>query len=262
MKLKIPVAELKTMPKPAHIAIIMDGNGRWATSRGYPRTYGHLKGVGVVEKMTEFCAEIGVSALTLYSFSTENWKRPETEVGYLMSIFYKYMKTKLSKFMKNNIRFSVMGRRDDLAPNVREMIEITERETSRNTGMMLNLAVSYSGRAEILDAVKHIVADAKNGSLPQLSKSGTIDPKSLDFINGDFFKSYLYAPDLPEPELLIRTSNEFRISNFLLWQIAYSEIYITPKFWPEFTANDLIDAITDFNSRERRFGGLHAAPKK
>ena len=262
MKLKIPVAELKTMPKPAHIAVIMDGNGRWATSRGYPRTYGHLKGVGVVEKITEFCAEIGVSALTLYSFSTENWKRPETEVTYLMSIFYKFMKTKLSKFMKNNIRFSVMGRRDDLADNVREMIEATERETSKNTGMLLTLAVSYSGRAEILDAVKNIVADAKNGKIPRLSESGAAEAKNLDFINEDFFKNYLYAPDLPEPELLIRTSNEFRVSNFLLWQIAYSEIYITPKFWPEFTQNDLIDAITDFNSRERRFGGLRAAPKK
>jgi len=262
MGYKVPVEELKKMLKPAHVAIIMDGNGRWAKQRGYPRTYGHLKGVGVVERITEFCAEIGISYLTLYSFSTENWKRPATEVSYLMSIFYKFMKSKLKKFMKNNIRFNVMGRVSELPENVREMMAFTKKETSRNTGMVLNLAVNYSGRAEIADAMKKLLMDYQksglalhNGGAPAQAR----EMSDLDFIDNDFLKKYLYEPGIPDPELMIRTSNEFRISNFMLWQLAYSEIFITEKFWPEFTADDMIDAILSYNKRERRFGGVEAA---
>ncbi|MEZ7891813.1 MAG: polyprenyl diphosphate synthase [Candidatus Wallbacteria bacterium] len=268
MKYKIPVEELKSMPKPEHIAIIMDGNGRYAQAKGFPRTYGHLKGVGVVEKMTEFCAEIGIKILTLYSFSTENWKRPETEVSYLMSLFYSYMKKKLSKFMKNNVKFNVIGQIEGLPKNVQEMIAHTKAETASNTGMILNLAVNYSGRTEILDAMKKIMADFSGGKLPftpsELAKNDESAIKKLNALDGSFFQNYLYAPAFKDPDLLIRTSNEFRVSNFLLWEIAYSEIFITDKFWPEFTQNDLIDAILNYNSRERRFGGLsqNTAAKK
>lgn len=266
MNYRIPIDELKAMPKPAHIAIIMDGNGRWAKRQGYPRTYGHLKGVGVVERITEFCAEIGVCYLTLYSFSTENWKRPPAEVSYLMSIFYKFMKSKLRKFMNNNIRFNVMGRVAELPENVREMIAFTKKETARNTGMVLNLAVNYSGRAEIADAVKKLLIDYQKNGLAHHNGGApakALEMSDLGFIDNDFLKKYLYEPGIPDPELMIRTSNEFRISNFLLWQLAYSEIFITEKFWPEITPDDLIDAILSFNKRERRFGGVEAAaPRK
>lgn len=243
--------ELKAMPKPSHIAIIMDGNGRWAVRQGQPRTYGHMKGVAVVEKITEFCAKIGVGALTLYSFSTENWKRPAEEVNFLMSIFNEYMKAKLQKFLDNDIRFNVIGRVDELPPDVRETIARTKKATSGCGGMLLNLAVNYSGRAEIIDAVRKIAAEHAAGARNAECGAGYIDE--------NYIRNYLYMPEMPDPELLIRTSNEFRVSNFLLWQIAYSEIHITEKLWPDFDESDLFAAIRDYNSRERRFGGVTPA---
>ncbi len=248
------IEELKSLPKPFHIAIIMDGNGRWAVRRGQPRTYGHMKGVSVVEKIAEFCAKIGVGALTLYSFSTENWKRPQQEVNFLMSIFNEYMKSKLSKFIDNDIRFNVIGRLSELPQEVRETIIKTKEATALCGGMILNLAVNYSGRAEIIDAVRRIAA-------LHLSEAPAGDKTAggMDYIDEDYIRNYLYSPALPDPELLIRTSNEFRVSNFLLWQIAYSEIYITAKLWPDFDESDLIAAIIDYNSRERRFGGIGPA---
>ncbi|OQA77741.1 MAG: Isoprenyl transferase [bacterium ADurb.Bin243] len=248
----LSIEELKTMPKPSHIAVIMDGNGRWAVNRGQPRTYGHMKGVSVVEKITEFCAKIGVGALTLYSFSTENWKRPAEEVNFLMSIFNEYMKTKLSKFLENDIRFKVMGRVKELPENVQETISRTEQATAGCGGMLLNLAVNYSGRAEIIDAVKRIVSE-------HAVKEGSPEAENYNYIDEKYIRNYLYSPSLGDPELLIRTSNEFRISNFLLWQIAYSEIYITEKLWPDFEEADLVQAIINYNSRERRFGGIKPA---
>lgn len=241
------IGELKATPKPSHIAIIMDGNGRWAVRQGQPRTYGHMKGVAVVEKITEFCAKIGIKALTLYSFSTENWKRPAEEVNFLMAIFNEYMRSKLQKFLDNDIRFNVMGRVAELPEQVRATIEKTKAATAGCGGMLLNLAVNYSGRAEIADAAAKIASEAAAAG------------RAPENIDESYIRNYLYMPGLGDPELLIRTSNEFRISNFLLWQIAYSEIHITPKLWPEFDEADLAAAIRDYNSRERRFGGLGPA---
>lgn len=248
------IEELKSMPKPSHIAVIMDGNGRWAVRQGQPRTYGHMKGVAVVEKITEFCAKIGVGALTLYSFSTENWKRPAQEVNFLMSIFNEYMKSKLSKFIDNDIRFNVIGRLGELPSEVRETIVKTKESTALCGGMKLNLAVNYSGRAEIIDAVKRIAALHASDAAAENKNAG-----DMNYIDENYIRNYLYDPSLPDPELLIRTSNEFRVSNFLLWQIAYSEIYITGKLWPDFDESDLTAAIIDYNSRERRFGGVGPA---
>lgn len=239
------IEELKAMPKPSHIAVIMDGNGRWAVRQGQPRTYGHMKGVATVEKITEFCARIGLGALTLYSFSTENWKRPAEEVNFLMSIFNEYMKAKLQKFLDNDIRFNVIGRVNELPAEVRETIARTKEATAGCGGMFLNLAVNYSGRAEIIDAVRKIAAEHAAGN--------------TGYIDENYIRNYLYMPAMPDPELLIRTSNEFRVSNFLLWQIAYSEIHITEKLWPDFDERDLVAAILDYNSRERRFGGVTPA---
>jgi len=265
MEYKISIEELKKMPKPSHIAIIMDGNGRWAKKQGQQRTFGHMKGVAVVEKITEFCAAIGVNILTLYSFSTENWKRPAEEVNFLMSIFCEYMKNKLHKFLSNGIKFNVMGRLDGLSTSVIETIKETENATKHCGGMILNLAVNYSGRAEIVDALKKAVADYElnkkkslsDASCPPANEAGLIS--KLAYIDENYIKKLLYEPEFSDPDLLIRTSNEFRVSNFLLWQIAYTEFFITPKFWPDFDENDVIDAICDYNSRERRFGGLNAA---
>ncbi len=248
------IEELKSMPKPSHIAVIMDGNGRWAVRQGQSRTYGHMKGVAVVEKITEFCAKIGVGALTLYSFSTENWKRPAQEVNFLMSIFNEYMKSKLSKFIDNDIRFNVIGRLGELPSEVRETIAKTKEATALCGGMKLNLAVNYSGRAEIIDAVKRIAALHASDAAVENKNAG-----GMDYIDEKYIRNYLYDPSMPDPELLIRTSNEVRISNFLLWQIAYSEIYITGKLWPDFDESDLTAAIVDYNSRERRFGGIGPA---
>jgi undecaprenyl diphosphate synthase len=240
------IKELLKKPVPSHIGIIMDGNGRWAKKKGRPRTFGHQKGAEVIDNIVDFSSKIGVEVLTLYSFSSENWKRPPAEVKFLMTLLSTYLKIKLKKFVRNNIRVRAVGRLDELPKTVRELLDYTLNVTSGNSGMILNLALNYSGRNEILDAVKKIVQKDRTQKINE------------DEITEEMFSKFLYEPEIPDPELIIRTSNEFRISNFLLWQIAYSEFYYTQKLWPEFTVEEFVKAIEDYFSRNRRFGGIES----
>ena len=229
---------------PAHIAIIMDGNGRWARRRGLPRAAGHKAGVEPVRITVETCTRLGIQALTLYAFSVENWKRPRAEVDTLWRLLRLYLRRELPEIIRNDIRFTCMGRLDGLPPQVRQELEAAVEETSGNGGMRLNVALNYSGRAELVDAVNAIVEDARLGRLP----SGRIDEEII--------ASRLYTAGLPDPDLLIRTSGEMRVSNFLLWQIAYAELYVIDTLWPDFRRADLFHAILDYQKRDRRFGGL------
>lgn len=225
---------------PNHIAIIMDGNGRWAEKRGLPRTFGHKEGADALRKIITYAGKIGVKYLTVYAFSTENWKRSKDEIDALMFLFKTYLKNEEKNIMKNNVRFLVSGRKNGVSSSLLEAIKKLEDKSRDNTGLILNIAFNYGGRAEIIDAVNSIL------------KSGA------DNINEEDFSKYLYN-DIPDPELLIRTSGEFRISNFLLWQIAYSEIYITKALWPDFDEKELDKAIQSYNERDRRFGGIKNA---
>lgn len=222
---------------PNHIAIIMDGNGRWAKSKGMPRTYGHKAGATTLRKILTECSKLGVKYLTVYAFSTENWKRSKDEVDALMFLFKTYLKGERKNLMKNNIKFLVSGREDGVSKDLLLEIKKLEEETKNNTGTTLNIAFNYGGRAEIVDAINKMI---KNGEKEVTEES---------------LKKYLYN-DIPDPELVIRTSGEFRISNFLLWQIAYSEIYITDIHWPDFDEKELLKAIENYNKRDRRFGGV------
>lgn len=227
---------------PKHIAIIMDGNGRWAKQRGYSRVYGHKQGVKSVRDIVEACGQLGVKYLTLYTFSTENWKRPKSEVTVLMKLLIKALRDETDKLHENNVRLIASGNLKTLPDLVRkELLEAIER-TKNNKFMTLNLAISYSGRWDILTAVKNILCDYENSKI------------SLNDINENIFRKYLSTKDIPDPDLLIRTGGEFRISNFLLWQIAYTEIYIDNTFWPDFRREHLYKAIREFQNRERRFG--------
>jgi undecaprenyl diphosphate synthase len=231
---------------PAHIAIIMDGNGRWARRRNMPRAAGHRAGVEPVRIAVETCSRLGLQALTLYAFSTENWKRPRAEVDMLWRLLRLYLHRELPEIMRNGIQFTCMGRLDGLPDHVRQEIEIAIDATARNRGMRLNVAINYSGRAELVDAVNAIVDDARlEGRLRDLR----IDEADI--------ASHLYTAGLPDPDLLIRTSGEMRVSNFLLWQIAYAELYVTDTLWPDFRRADLLHAILDYQKRDRRFGGLN-----
>ena len=227
---------------PEHIAIIMDGNGRWAAQHGKPRVMGHENGVESVRAVVEGAGEIGVKHLTLYAFSTENWDRPKEEVEALMGLLVHAIEAETESLMKNNVSLSVIGDINAMPEKVREKLNGCVNFLKGNTGLNLILALSYSGQWDILNAVKSLVNDAVNK---------TIEPET---INNKLFKSYLSTSIVPDPELLIRTSGEFRISNFLLWQIAYSELYFTEKLWPDFRKEDLFEAIFDFQNRERRFG--------
>jgi undecaprenyl diphosphate synthase len=220
----------------------MDGNGRWAAQRGLPRIAGHRAGVDTVRSVVEECARLQIPYLTLFAFSTENWRRPKEEVGALMVLLDQYLKRELSTLMKNNVRLNTIGRPDDLPENVQRTLEDVTGRSSANTGLTLTLALSYSGRDDIIQALRRIAEDVSDG---------TLEPGSMD---ADTFSSYLSTSDIPDPDLLIRTSGEMRISNFLLWQIAYSEFYVTEKLWPDFTDADLWEAIKVFQERERRFG--------
>ena len=224
------------MVLPRHIAIIMDGNGRWAKKRGLSRIIGHRSGAKVADAVTEACAKKGIEALTLYTFSTENWKRPKEEVEALMVLIERTLRENFDKIKRNNIRFNVIGRLDELSPSLRELIQQMMRESASNTGMTLTLALNYGGRQEILDAVK---------------KACTKDIVSWQ---EEDFEKLLYTTDLPDPDLVIRTSGEMRLSNFLLWQSAYSEIYVTDTLWPDFNAGELEKALKEYEKRERRFG--------
>jgi len=227
---------------PQHIAIIMDGNGRWAKKRGLPRAAGHKKGVDTVKEITENCAEIGVKYLTLYTFSTENWNRPKDEVSTLMRLLLRSLKERVSELNENNIRLSTIGNISALPSAVQNELKEAIEKTKNNNKMTLNLALSYSGRWELIEAIK---------SIGKLVSQKKID---VEDINENSLKNYLTTKDIPDPDLLIRTSGEFRVSNFLLWQIAYTEFFISDVFWPDFNKHHLIDAIKSYQNRERRFG--------
>lgn len=227
---------------PQHIAVIMDGNGRWAQSTGKNRIFGHKNGVNAVRKTTEACAKLGIPYLTLYAFSTENWNRPRLEVIALMELLVSAIKNETKTLQKNNIRLNAIGDLSTLPSNARRQLEQAIEETKNNTRMTLTLALSYSSRWEITEAIKNMLSDYKNNEF------------QLEDVNDKLISGYMKTAEMPDPDLLIRTSGEYRISNFLLWQLAYSELYFSQKFWPEFTEEDLYSAVLDYQSRERRFG--------
>lgn len=231
---------------PSHVAIIMDGNGRWAKQQNKPRLYGHKIGVESVQAIVELAAELGIKVLTLYAFSTENWKRPADEVGGLMGLLKNYLQKELNRMLKNNIRLTCIGDIEKLPKDVHSVLKKTIRDTAKNDKLTLNLALSYGGRAEMIRAVQNIAAEVKSGAI----KAGDIDEKVID--------SHLYTAGLPEPDLLIRTGGESRLSNFLLWQASYAEIYFTDAMWPEFREDAFTDAIAEYQGRERRFGKTSA----
>ncbi len=234
------------MPVPQHIAIIMDGNGRWARKRGLPRIIGHHEGVESVRAVVNAASQAGIKYLTLYTFSTENWLRPKKEVDTLMSMLKKLLKQETPKLHKNKVRIIVTGRTSDLQPAIQNEIKQSMEKTKDNVGLTLCLAISYGGRGEIIDAVKKII---------DCDRKTKIDVEKID---ERWFRDFLYHPDIPDPEILIRTGCEkrIRLSNFLLWQSAYTELYFTPTLWPDFRKEELIKAVEDFKNRERRFGGL------
>ncbi len=227
---------------PRHVAIIMDGNGRWAEARGLERNAGHREGVEAVKATVRAANELGIPRLTLYSFSSENWNRPKTEVQELMRLLDQYLESEVDEVMRNGIRIQAVGRLDRLPPVVRKRLEEVIERSKDNREMTLVFALSYGGRQEIVDAVRGILKDAEQGKLD----AEAIDEKS--------FAAYLYAPDAPDPDLLIRTGSELRISNFLLWQIAYTEIHAAPVMWPDFRKEHLVEALLDYQDRERRYG--------
>lgn len=242
--------DLRELAVPAHVAMILDGNGRWAKKRGLPRQMGHKKGCETLEQIIGDAAEIGIQYLTVYAFSTENWRRPEEEVGALMQLFRYYAKRLLKRAKENNIRVKMIGERHRFSPDLVEAINMLERETKENTGMTFIFAVNYGSRDEITRAVRRMVSDCQ---------SGTLTPSS---ITEDCVASYLDTAGIPDPDLLIRTSGELRLSNFLLWQLAYAEFYVTDCLWPDFNREELVNAIRHYNKRERRFGGVTAVPNK
>lgn len=229
---------------PQHIAIIMDGNGRWARQRLLPRSAGHRVGIKRVKEIVRDAFDLGVKILTLFAFSTENWQRPRKETDMLMRAFADFLDKELDNLNKNNIRFRKIGRDEPLSQELIDKIRQTERLTAQNSGLTVVLAVNYGGRLEIVDAAAELVRAVKTGVY------------KLNQLNEELFSRFLYAPDLPYPDLLIRTSGELRLSNFLLWELAYSELYFVQKYWPDFTKNDLIKAISEFQRRQRRFGHL------
>ena len=235
-----------TRQVPRHIAMIMDGNGRWAKNRGKIRLAGHKAGAETVRRVLDYCKKYGVQYLTLYAFSTENWSRPKAEVTGLMKLLAKFLREKERDLIKDECRFRAIGRRADLPTDLQELIAKVEESTKRFKRQLI-VCLSYGGRAEIADAATRLAEDVRNGRFP----AGPVSE--------DIFASYLYAPDVPDPDLILRTSGEFRLSNFLLWEAAYSELYVTPVLWPDFEEKDFIAALDAFASRSRRFGGVEAA---
>lgn len=229
---------------PKHVAIIMDGNGRWAADRQLPRVEGHRAGIEAVRNTVETSARLGLSVLTLYAFSVENWKRPAPEVSALMGLLRHFLRDELKSLLQNNIQFRVIGQLSRLSPEVREELDAAVDRTASNTGMVFNIALSYGGRAEIVDAAR------------QALERGII----ASALDEDMFASLLYTAGQPDPDLLIRTSGEMRVSNFLLWQIAYAEIWVTETFWPDFRARHLLEALADYQRRDRRYGAVSSDP--
>lgn len=229
---------------PRHVAIIMDGNGRWAKERGLPRSAGHRQGIKRVEEIVEASAEMGLKFVTFFAFSSENWSRPKSEIGMLMRSLSVFLDKKLEKLDKNNIRFITIGREDPVPGYVQAKLRHAQRKTSDNTGLTIILALNYGSRQEIVDAAKQFADDVVSGR------------REIDALDPELFNRYLYTRNIPDPDLLIRTSGEMRISNFLLWQISYAELYFPDKYWPDFKKEDLREALDEFLKRERRFGGL------
>lgn len=241
LKLKEQI-DMNRIPK--HIAIIMDGNGRWAKKRFLPRTAGHREGVERVSEIVEAACDLNVQCLSLYAFSTENWKRPKEEIDALMNLLILYINRELDRIHKNNIKMRVMGDISKLPKNVAEKVQMAIEKTKDNTGMVLNIGLNYGGRDEIVRAVKNILADVKRGKLKE------------EDINSDMFSKYLYTSELPDPDLLIRPSGELRLSNFMLYQVAYTEFWFSEIYWPDFKPKNLYEAIIDYQKRDRRFGGI------
>ena len=229
---------------PRHVAVIMDGNGRWAAQRHLPRVEGHRAGIDSVRDVVEGSARLGIEVLTLYAFSVENWKRPAMEVSTLMSLLKRYLRLELNTLLRNNIRFRVIGREEELAADIRDELKAAEVKTAGNTGMLFNIALNYGGRAEIVEAAKRLLA-------------AQIRPEELD---EQRFAGFLYTAGQPDPDLLIRTSGEMRVSNFLLWQIAYAEIWVTETLWPDFRRRHLLEAVVAYQKRDRRYGGIKPSP--
>lgn len=232
------------LPVPKHVAIIMDGNGRWAKERGLPRIKGHEQGAESVRAVTEACVELGVEFLTVYAFSTENWKRPAAEVNALWALLEHFIEQETPTLMKNGVRLQTIGRTHELPESCQTALRRTIELTAQNPKTTLILALNYSGRTEIIDTVRNLCREAAAGEL------------DIDSLDEKAFSGHLYTGNFPDPDLLIRTSGELRLSNFLLWQLSYTEIYVTQKMWPDFSKEDLRDAIREFNKRQRRFGGL------
>jgi undecaprenyl diphosphate synthase len=234
--------DLARLPK--HIAMIMDGNGRWARARGLHRLVGHANGHSTVRRMVLGCAELGIEAISLYTFSTENWRRPQEEVQGLMRLLERSAREELPVMMRNGVQIRFSGRIGELAPELQAILRRAEQLTAHNRRIILHLAINYGGRAEIVDAIRAIAREAQ---------AGRLDPDAIDEAT---VQAFLYQPDLPDPDLLIRTAGERRTSNFLLWQTAYTELYITPVLWPDFTMEHLIEAILDYQQRQRKFGAV------
>ncbi|HXA16519.1 MAG TPA: isoprenyl transferase [Thermoanaerobaculia bacterium] len=234
--------DFKRMPR--HIAVIMDGNGRWARARNLPRVEGHRAGIASVREIVETAARLELGVMTLYAFSVENWKRPRYEVATLMMLLKEYLRKELATLMDNNIRFTAIGRVDGLDPSVQRELKYAEDQTARNSGLLFQIALNYGGRAEIVDTVNRIMAVLREREM------------SDALIDEQFFADHLYTANIDDPDLLIRTSGELRVSNFLLWQIAYAEIHVTKVLWPDFRRRHLFEAIIDFQSRDRRYGGV------
>nr|WP_274320405.1 isoprenyl transferase [Paenibacillus qinlingensis] len=237
-------ADIELDKVPAHVAIIMDGNGRWAKQRGLPRVAGHHSGMKNVKKITMAANDIGVKVLTMYAFSTENWKRPKEEVEFLMKLPQEFFPLEIEELIQNNVRIRMTGWKDGLPDYTLKAIEGAIERTKDNTGLILNFALNYGGRKEIIAGVQDMMKDLQNGNL------------NPDELNESLFSSYMLTSDLPDPDLLIRTSGELRLSNFLLWQLAYSELWFTDAYWPEFTEDLFMQAIAEYQRRARRYGGI------
>ncbi|MED4202588.1 isoprenyl transferase [Neobacillus mesonae] len=242
--LRDKIEEIKKSPIPEHVAIIMDGNGRWAKKRALPRIAGHHEGMKVVRKTTMLANNLGIKTLTLYAFSTENWKRPKNEVDYIMKLPEEFLGTFLPELVENNVQVKMMGYKNQLPVHTLRAIEKAMEETKNNDGLVLNFALNYGSRAEIMDAVKQMISDSKSGKLSEAD------------LDEQVFSSYLMTAEFPDPDLLIRTSGEIRLSNFMLWQLAYSEFWFTDVLWPDFNEEHLLEAIEVFQKRQRRFGGI------
>lgn len=235
---------------PRHIAVIMDGNGRWARARNLPRVEGHRAGIGAVREIVETAARLELPVITLYAFSVENWKRPRYEVATLMMLLKEYLRKELATLLENNIRFVAIGRVDGLDESVQRELRYAEQKTAENTGLLFQIALNYGGRAEIVDTCNRIMSILREKEM------------SDAVIDEAFFSDHLYTANVDDPDLLIRTSGELRVSNFLLWQIAYAEIHVTKTLWPDFRRRHLFEAIVDFQARERRYGGVEAAERE